>query len=143
MTKETQIRTVFLVAIALFLILTILYAIPLVTNMTLFDIAPYLVLIRIVAGVFLVITLIMVHRYTYKKLQKLPLIKERYSQYWKTLKELGFVSIIIHAGYILGIISIGLGAYSLFLNRRGSLTAVIFGIVIIFIMFLIDRKFRK
>lgn len=78
--------------------------------------------------------------------KKIPL-KERPEHRFGVAEELGFISVAIYVGYFLGFLLIGLGIFSLFLNRPDKLDsflgATILGLIIIMIMFFVNRSRRK
>jgi hypothetical protein len=78
--------------------------------------------------------------------KKMP-IKERPEHRLQVAEELGLVSAAIWVGYILGLFSIGLGVSFLFLDRPDKFDAflgtTILGLIVIFIMFFVNRSRKK
>lgn len=78
--------------------------------------------------------------------KKIPL-KERPKHRLQEAEELGFISIGIYTGYILGFLLMGLGISFLFSNRPDSFDAflgtTILGLVVIIIMFFANKKIKK
>ena len=78
--------------------------------------------------------------------KKVPL-GERAEHRLKTAEKLGFISTIIYIGYILGFISLGVGIFSLFLNRTYKfemfLILAIFGLVMISITRFFVKRHHK
>jgi hypothetical protein len=103
----------------------------------------------IIQGIWIVLIIIFVYWLSKKTdfFKKQDSLKSTTEHRSNVLEQIGFYSVMVYLGYILGVICFGIGVFGLFSSNPNALKnfsfMIILGSFIILIMFLIARTIKK